>query len=640
MIDAHAHLHSCFRLEAFLDGAAARFRGAVEESGLTGDSPGCLLLADIAGHDSFSRWGDGGIDRACRTWTSEATGEETSVLARRDDGARIFLVAGRQVKTREKLEVLQLGVREDPPGGETAEVVVRQGLDVGALVVLPWGFGKWWGARGRMIRRLLRENDPARLFLGDTSNRLAGSGEPALFREGRRLGYRVLPGTDPFPFQRQERRAGGYGFLLGGALDALLEELLVGGDAVEGFGEGDAVAELRADEEGDLLGPRLAAGAGERRDLAQVSSEEQLVLQRVEEALAKLDAELLLHHVGADVHVASRRLALGVHDQLVDPAPEAHVLEGHGGHDGVVGRHQAGERGVYGGARSEQLEQAGLGAAGCYGLECTTGPSVNRLYMDPDDPNVLFAGTTERGLYRTRDGGRYWEFVDLPYECAFPEPVGKSPTGIYYLGCRDKLYRSIDGGETFEKFATLGSMGRGIITIAFDERLPDRIWAGMCEGCEEYPRDGEGFLFLSDDGGQTWQELGQELDASCRGACAVWDIDICPNDPEQMAVSIYPCGLFTSSDGGISWRRAAAPLDGNVLSSAAYAPTADRCRLYAGEQGVYGLYYTEDAGRSWTLEYNKYLDDLFFNPYLPQMIYGIIIHNMGNDEEFELHAKK
>jgi len=284
--------------------------------------------------------------------------------------------------------------------------------------------------------------------------------------------------------------------------------------------------------------------------------------------------------------------------------------------------------------------RAGLGAAGCYGLECTTGPSVNRLYMDPDDPNVLFAGTTERGLYRTRDGGRYWEFVDLPYECAFPEPVGKSPTGIYYLGCRDKLYRSIDGGETFEKFATLGSMGRGIITIAFDERLPDRIWAGMCEGCEEYPRDGEGFLFLSDDGGQTWQELGQELDASCRGACAVWDIDICPNDPEQMAVSIYPCGLFTSSDGGISWRRAAAPLDGNVLSSAAYAPTADRCRLYAGEQGVYGLYYTEDAGRSWTLEYNKYLDDLFFNPYLPQMIYGIIIHNMGNDEEFELHAKK
>ena len=69
MIDAHAHLHPRFRLEAFLDGAAARFRSAAEENGLAGDSPGCLLLADAGGRDSYPRWGEGGIDRTCRAWT-------------------------------------------------------------------------------------------------------------------------------------------------------------------------------------------------------------------------------------------------------------------------------------------------------------------------------------------------------------------------------------------------------------------------------------------------------------------------------------------------------------------------------------------------------------------------------------------
>ncbi|MBN1825417.1 MAG: hypothetical protein JW958_04055 [Candidatus Eisenbacteria bacterium] len=219
MIDTHAHLHPCFRLEAFLDGAADHFRRAAEGNGLPAGATGCLLVADCEGRDSFSRWGGGGIDRSCRAWASAPTGEAVSVLARREDGARIALVAGGQVATREKVEVLVFGIREKPPAGESAERTVERALDAEALVVLPWGFGKWWGRRGRVIRRLLRSADPSRLFLGDVANRLSGKTEPLILREARRLGFRVLPGTDPFPFRSQERHAGRYGLILDGAPD-------------------------------------------------------------------------------------------------------------------------------------------------------------------------------------------------------------------------------------------------------------------------------------------------------------------------------------------------------------------------------------------------------------------------------------
>ena len=51
------------------------------------------------------------------------------------------------------------------------------------------------------------------LAVGDNGGRLAAWGVPSLIRESETRGFRVVPGTDPFPFGRDYRRVGAFGFV-------------------------------------------------------------------------------------------------------------------------------------------------------------------------------------------------------------------------------------------------------------------------------------------------------------------------------------------------------------------------------------------------------------------------------------------
>lgn len=273
------------------------------------------------------------------------------------------------------------------------------------------------------------------------------------------------------------------------------------------------------------------------------------------------------------------------------------------------------------GGRTWFEARAGLGTEGCRNSPsggCTCGPEVYRLFVDPDEPDVVFASTYEYGLYRTADGGRFWNYVDLPYWCNFVGPVAKGGNGLYWTACGGILFRSEDTGVTWSEQPLLSNFGRYVTSFGFDDRLPDRVWVGRCMGTS--PRAGEGYLFLSDDGGESWTEMGQDIDAYCQGYGGTWSVEVCDADPEQMAAAVWQCGLFLSSDGGLSFRKAGAPLDGSNVFFARYAPLPDRCRLYASARHTY---WTEDGGETWTLEQDHPLYGVFFNPYLPEMMMGM-----------------
>ena len=132
----------------------------------------------------------------------------------------MLVIAGRQISTREGIEVLALagdaGVLDGLPFGETLHRVRVSG----ALPVLPWGFGKWWGRRGQLVSGALACRGSSLLFLGDNAGRPTLGGESSLFRQARDHGVAVLPGSDPLPFPWHAGRAGSYGFVLEGGLDA------------------------------------------------------------------------------------------------------------------------------------------------------------------------------------------------------------------------------------------------------------------------------------------------------------------------------------------------------------------------------------------------------------------------------------
>ncbi len=218
-VDGHVHYYECYHLSRFLDSAAVNFQRGAAESGLRSDAPGCLLLAETPSEAFFQQLLDGTLVEPTGRWTFESTAENTSLIARRDRLAKLVIIAGRQINTREGLEVLALGSHQVFPPG----LSLRQALEAihsnDAIAVLPWGFGKWWFGRGRLLLGVVDTLTADTVYLGDSSARPRISPRPKLFHRAEREGIRILAGTDPLPFPMEVSKPGSYGFAINGKLD-------------------------------------------------------------------------------------------------------------------------------------------------------------------------------------------------------------------------------------------------------------------------------------------------------------------------------------------------------------------------------------------------------------------------------------
>jgi hypothetical protein len=90
--------------------------------------------------------------------------------------------------------------------------VLRDTEGLGVPRVIPWGPGKWFFRRGRLLNELLQEFRSPTLFLGDEGGRPGFWGYPTQFTQAARLGVRDLPGTDPLPFAHDVHKVGRMGF--------------------------------------------------------------------------------------------------------------------------------------------------------------------------------------------------------------------------------------------------------------------------------------------------------------------------------------------------------------------------------------------------------------------------------------------
>lgn len=217
LVDGHVHFHSCFEVRDFLEAAASNFASARAEVGRA-RAVGCLMFTESSWRHDFRAFSEGLITRAAPEWTVTETGEDCSLLARRDDGEQLVLVAGRQLVTAERLEVLALGTRQEYPDGLPASEAASAVASGEAVAVLPWGFGKWTGRRGRIVRDMLTSPAAERLFVGDNGGRPALA-TPALFSLATRRGIPILPGSDPLPLPAEVGKPGRFGFVLEGDVD-------------------------------------------------------------------------------------------------------------------------------------------------------------------------------------------------------------------------------------------------------------------------------------------------------------------------------------------------------------------------------------------------------------------------------------
>ncbi len=213
LVDFHVHLYRCFSLPDLFTSAADNFQFAADRKGEK-TFAGVLCLAESTGYDVFRQLQEG--RKIGGKWACRPTADNQSLHLQAGD-REIYLIAGRQVNTRERVEVLALGTAHTIADGQSLAATLEQVEHSGALPVLPWGVGKWLGTRGQLVEKILL--DPERtVFPGDNGGRPYGWPEPGQFSLPGRRNKVVLPGSDPLPLSEEQNRAGSYG--------AVLEEII------------------------------------------------------------------------------------------------------------------------------------------------------------------------------------------------------------------------------------------------------------------------------------------------------------------------------------------------------------------------------------------------------------------------------
>lgn len=246
--------------------------------------------------------------------------------------------------------------------------------------------------------------------------------------------------------------------------------------------------------------------------------------------------------------------------------------------------------------------------------------SIGALAIDPKNPKIIFAGTGEsnmrnsvsigNGLYKSTDGGDNWVKLGLEKtEHIAKVVINPRATNTIYVAAPGPLwssstdrglYKSTDGGKTFEKILYSGP-DAGCADVAVDPEHPDTVYASTWEFRRKpysFSSGGTGSgMWKSTDGGKTWKELKEGLPAKPFGRIA---FALAPSAPQNMVaiVESTETGLYISADGGEHWKKQSATL--NVVSRPFYFSTIvidpnDPKRVY---RPAYSFSYSSDGGYS------------------------------------------
>ncbi|MDQ6885683.1 MAG: glycosyl hydrolase [Gemmatimonadota bacterium] len=243
------------------------------------------------------------------------------------------------------------------------------------------------------------------------------------------------------------------------------------------------------------------------------------------------------------------------------------------------------------------------------GLDATG--RIGRMLVDPRDANIVLAaalGTgyapqTERGVYRSRDGGATWEKVlfvndstgvsDLAMDPSNPNilfagtwQIALHPWSVESGGAGSGIYASRDGGTTWKRVQAEGlpkaPMGKIAVQVARSD--PNRIYALI-----ETKDPG---LYRSDDGGRRWRLVNQDHDFLERPHYYT-RFAIAPDDENRL---YFVSVRFTQSlDGGLS-KLTPSPRAGGDLHDIWIDPL-DSDRIMVGDDA--GVSISVDRGRNW-----------------------------------------
>jgi hypothetical protein len=224
-IDTHVHFHACFHPISFFNRVERNIRNIQNPPDEPSELSCCLFLTEAGNTNYFEKIQKSGLTFAVNDanpddrWKVHGTSEPLSMLVTNRFGFSIYLIAGQQLQTSEGLEVLAIAPKYRLAEGKPIEKLIRDVVEANGLAIVPWGFGKWMGKRGKVLHALLERFTSEYFFWGDNGGRPKFLPEPSLFRLARQKLFRILPGSDPLPFPDEIRRVASFGLSLDGKID-------------------------------------------------------------------------------------------------------------------------------------------------------------------------------------------------------------------------------------------------------------------------------------------------------------------------------------------------------------------------------------------------------------------------------------
>ncbi len=246
----------------------------------------------------------------------------------------------------------------------------------------------------------------------------------------------------------------------------------------------------------------------------------------------------------------------------------------------------------------------------------------------PGDPNLFYFGASGGGVWKTEDAGQTWKSISDGYFGGSIGAIAVSEydPNVIYVGGGEKtvrgnvsaghgMWKSVDGGKTWEQIGLEKS--RQIGRIRIHPRNPDLVYAAVMG--DLFKETDERGVYRSEDGGETWEKIltsGDQL-------AGAFDLSMDANNPRVLYASTWHIqrtpyslisggegsALWKSTDGGDNWTNISGNKgmpEGTLGIIGVSVSPANSELVYAiieAEEG--GVFKSTDAGKTW----NRVNDD-------------------------------
>lgn len=203
------------------------------------------------------------------------------------------------------------------------------------------------------------------------------------------------------------------------------------------------------------------------------------------------------------------------------------------------------------------------------GLQTTQ--HIARIVIDPKNPDLIFVAaqgslyspSKNRGVYKSSDGGKTWKnvlYINEQTGCAELSQDYKNPRIIYAAmwehgrkpwqvisgGAGSGLYKSTDGGESWNKLKKGLPEKLGKMSVVVCRSNPEKVYALI----ESDSNEEAGGLFVSDDSGDNWSRVSDDHRLIQR---AWYYIEMAADPNNDQVVYVLSAPALRSKDGGKSW---------------------------------------------------------------------------------------